>query len=389
MDRLFYYCMLFIQLLIVMEFLDTFFVKGRVSGFLSKIVWCGSAVIAQTATTAVLNMLLLEHSLHKKQISICVWMISCMTVMIILACIKLSDAIKHNFPMRFCSSLFLLPVSGICVTIMLMRPFTYNNGEEKLIFAGFLGISCLIHNIFLVKLYDEFVEMVIIVEFERESKNQMKLCINEMETRLKENADTRNLKHDLKNHLLCIREYVERNEGRRAARYIDNLLCEKNYLGPDNKEYSGNAVIDAVLRQKEYIMKKYEITPIFKINVPIDLTFDDADMCVILGNLLDNAIDAARSEEENKRTITFEMVYQKGVLCLKMKNNYSGKIIRGIDGKITSTKPDGENHGIGLASVKNVVSKYDGEMLIKTEEQIFDVVIYIYLNRKRMKNSCL
>ena len=103
------------------------------------------------------------------------------------------------------------------------------------------------------------------------------------------------------------------------------------------------------------------------------MPFKGADICLILGNLLENAVEAARKVERNKY-IKVRMKYDKNNLLLYIVNNYRGELI---------TKADSENHGVGLASVYRTVAKYHGMVVIddSTPEK-FLVKVVLYETRK-------
>lgn len=101
-------------------------------------------------------------------------------------------------------------------------------------------------------------------------------------------------------------------------------------------------------------------------------------MTIILGNLLDNAIEASSKVEENPY-INVKLKYDKGRLFLQVANPYAGELIE-KSGKFITTKADKDNHGIGLESVKKVIQKYSGTMSVDYDDNIFSVVILMYLN---------
>ncbi len=120
-----------------------------------------------------------------------------------------------------------------------------------------------------------------------------------------------------------------------------------------------------------------DIKIIHEIMVPEVTNIPSFDMTVILGNLLDNAIRAAGSAEENKY-IEIKAWYSKGRLFIKIENTYSGKIVT-ENNKFFTTKLDKENHGIGLENVRKALNKYDGNMNIEYKNNIFSVLILMYI----------
>ena len=96
----------------------------------------------------------------------------------------------------------------------------------------------------------------------------------------------------------------------------------------------------------------------------------------MLGNLLDNAIEATEKLESEK-DIFVSLVYQKEKLLIKIRNPYAGVLKKDRAGNYKSEKKDRENHGIGLKSVRKVVEKYEGVMEIHTEDQVFEMCVIL------------
>ena len=109
--------------------------------------------------------------------------------------------------------------------------------------------------------------------------------------------------------------------------------------------------------------KKKEIDFKTDICIPMMLPFKGADICLILGNLLENAVEAAQ-KVDGKKYIEIKMKYDKNNILLSVTNSYSGKLLKTKDHRLKSTKTDTENHGVGLASVYRAVAKYCGTVII-------------------------
>ena len=113
--------------------------------------------------------------------------------------------------------------------------------------------------------------------------------------------------------------------------------------------------------------------------IPDQLSIDGADLCIILNNILDNAIEAVRQLPETQRKIDISVTLVKGSLSIMIQNPYVGEIKTNGSGQIVTNKSDSKNHGIGLMSLQRTVEKYNGEFLINYEAGIFKVMILLYL----------
>lgn len=94
-----------------------------------------------------------------------------------------------------------------------------------------------------------------------------------------------------------------------------------------------------------------------------------------MGNILDNAIEAAL-KCENEKYILLNMKYDQGTFLISLKNSYNGNSKKS-NGKFLTTKVDNKNHGIGLKSVESIVQKYSGKMKISHNQNEFEIMIML------------
>jgi len=107
-----------------------------------------------------------------------------------------------------------------------------------------------------------------------------------------------------------------------------------------------------------------------------ELPIDEADMCAVMGNLVENAIQAAEQLEGDNRLVNVRIgMLNPETLVISIYNAYKGRIILDKNGLPVTEK---KNHGIGLRSVRNIVEQYGGTMEIETHNQIFNVSILMY-----------
>lgn len=141
---------------------------------------------------------------------------------------------------------------------------------------------------------------------------------------------------------------------------------------------SGNIVIDSLIGYWYVTAKKKGIKFSIDICIPMSMTFKGADISLILGNLLENAVEAAQNAE-GVRYINTKIKYDKNNLFLFVANSYSGTLLKSKNGKLQSKKSDSKNHGIGLASVYRTVAKYHGTVVIEDSvPERFKIQVLLY-----------
>ena len=193
---------------------------------------------------------------------------------------------------------------------------------------------------------------------------------------MKDTLDSiRMVRHDMKNKMSALYIMAQKGRDEELMFYLEELtdVCNKT------KEYahSGNIAIDSIINYKLQKSDENHIKVITDIIVPMELVIPTFDIAAILGNLLDNAIEAVTYVEE--RWIDIRVRYTKGRLIIEINNSYDGTLLR-TSGGIMSRKADKENHGMGITSVEMTLKKYDGVLQITTNDVKFTAKVLMYIN---------
>ena len=179
----------------------------------------------------------------------------------------------------------------------------------------------------------------------------------------------RMVKHDLKNQLLILQSYVDRGNLEEASAYIKQL--SESYLpSMQHMVQTGYAVFDAVVNAKRALCDSKGIS--FHVWVQEGsleyLKIDDFDMGAMLGNLLDNAIEAA--EKSEAKQIHFEVRKTGEYISFTFRNSIDQSVMQN-NHALKTTKANSELHGVGLKSVRSIVKKYDGMLQFYEENNEF------------------
>lgn len=201
--------------------------------------------------------------------------------------------------------------------------------------------------------------------------------------------ETQSFRHDIRNHFGILRSICEKGKenGSREEcieeirKYLDSV--ENSYQGVVQEIDSGNLSLDAMVGMKKAYAESKGILMKTEIYVPKKMTCNSMDLVIILGNLMDNAIEACEKVEEEKREIILKISYTMKNLFLMITNTYDG----GLDGSsgpadggglLKTSKSDSAVHGIGMKNVVSTVDKYSGDMRWKADQGIFTVEILLY-----------
>lgn len=180
--------------------------------------------------------------------------------------------------------------------------------------------------------------------------------------------------HDIRRQLQLIKKYLENDQEDQALNYLDRLLGLKK---SNNKfaVHSGNILIDMIISEYQEKMVEEDIKMNTRLNVPF-CKFSDADLCIVLGNLLDNAIEAVMKCPRDMRQISLEIFCVKDFFCLSVENCCVKEPIVTKKGLQTSKK-EAWKHGFGISNVKDIVGRYEGYVHINCSGETFRVDIRI------------
>ena len=187
--------------------------------------------------------------------------------------------------------------------------------------------------------------------------------------------ETRALRHDFRQHILVISQLSGSGNLGELQNYLQQFSdgAYTSYTG-----YCGNIAVDAVSSYYTAFAESQSTKIEWKLNLPNEIPIKESEYCVILGNLLENALRAVKNLPKERRKITvISSLLSETIIGLSVDNPYSGKIIFRKNGLPQSQR---EGHGIGLMSVMNTVKRYEGSMNIKTEKNIFSVDIVLHCN---------
>lgn len=185
----------------------------------------------------------------------------------------------------------------------------------------------------------------------------------------------RGWRHDYKHHIQTMKAHLMLKQYRELDDYLSELDTDLTKV--DTVLRTGNVRIDAVLNSKLAVAKEKGIRVNAKAIVPDRLKVKEVDLCVIVGNLLDNAMEACAGTVEENQFIRIYMEALKGQLYIYASNSMADHINK-VGGQYLSTK-DG-NHGFGLMRIDRVVKKYNGYINRQHEEGIFATEIMLPLS---------
>ena len=189
----------------------------------------------------------------------------------------------------------------------------------------------------------------------------------------KQYNEIKSIRHDMKNHLQCILSLIKKTKYDESQEYVEDMLENKLdfvYQFID----TNNNIINVISNAKLTLCRNEKIKTVINIS-SFRLEMDDSDICVILGNLFDNAIEACKKIDEDKM-IYFEISQKKGYVNFIIKNSIKKSVLKS-NPNLKTNKSNAVWHGIGLKSAKETVSRYGGMIGFYENNDLFAVDVWI------------
>lgn len=359
----------FIILLVLWLFQWLIFKMRIMFSFLLTVIYYGILAAIDGTTTSIVSLvggvdiskLIYEHNILRVfNIFLSLALLSVLMVSINRFTKKSRILPKSHVAILFLGSSFLFISIYIMIEINLLNQGNIGVFSTVFFFSAFAIVLFLFF--FILKLasnYEQLQKMSLI-----EMKSEM------LQKSLDDTEQTFNLwrksVHDYKNNILALSKLAEENN-------IDEIkkFLEKETQLVNSKMFyirTGSAIVDTIVNTKQNIASQKNIVFVVNAFITENCKIKDTDLSVVLGNLIDNAIEA--SEKENNPDILVTIKQNKEFLIIDISNKYTGEFSQ------STTKSDKEFHGIGLESVKSIVNECNGEFkMYKEDDRVYANVI--------------
>jgi len=240
-------------------------------------------------------------------------------------------------------------------------------------FFAMISIGILIAFVFYIRNSNEKMEQMI--EMEKELERLQK---EHYETLLLKEENTRRYRHDLNNHLLCMTKLAEEGDYHRMQEYLIKMQGQMNQISKVHY-VTGNKIMDTVFN---YYFPQVEEGAVITVNGKCgdDVGISDVDLCSIVSNLVQNAVEAVNNMHTKGRFIKVEIKRGTAHLMMLIQNSMEQEIQYKKNGRIRTTKGNEKNHGMGIINVENAVIRNGGIFEYGQEENQFWCRIKLKIN---------
>lgn len=179
----------------------------------------------------------------------------------------------------------------------------------------------------------------------------------------------RGWRHDYRHHIQAMKVHAAKGELASIVSYLDML--DDDLTNVETVVKTGNRMADAILNSKLSLAAEREITVRTDTNIPVALSMSELDLCIVIGNLMDNAMEACMELPAEKRLIRLYMEMKGNYLYLALTNTAGGKKKQSFK----TTK--GSGHGLGISRIDAIVKKYGGYVTRASEDEAFSTEVLL------------
>lgn len=185
-------------------------------------------------------------------------------------------------------------------------------------------------------------------------------------------ADNAKLYHDLHNHIEAIYQCLIQGDTKEAVRYCEDLRTPVRQIS--QTVWTGDKALDYLISSKMALAEQEQIKTKVNIEYPHNTNIRSVDLTTILGNLLDNALEAVKTAPEGLRFLNLTIRRINAMLIIKVENGYGSTPVQ-ENGKLLTSKKDKAFHGWGLKSVQTAADRYDGTIRTDYKDHVFQSVV--------------
>lgn len=258
-----------------------------------------------------------------------------------------------------------MPVCSLMAVVLL----TYNKYNLQEVYSLSMNLGLTVLPVVLITCVLLLVSITILVRHqELETSNRLASLRETYYKGLQsQEQNIRQLRHDLRNHLIVLGSFLEKEDIKSANNYISKLYNIESLKG--TKYFCDNELINVIMCVKISELENQNIKTDISINVPKKLPFSDTDICALLGNALDNAKEGVT--DCKNPIVSVRCRFDKGLFMLKVENS----VIKKVNDDLSTTKQDKSKHGFGIVGMKDIADRYGGTLEAGVKNGRFTLIV--------------
>ncbi|MFV0527140.1 MAG: GHKL domain-containing protein [Lachnospiraceae bacterium] len=303
--------------------------------------------------------------------------------------IALLRALYRDAAIRDISLGGMFSFAGLSLTAAVGLGFAYIHQPPEavgltLVLSITAALIILYGNVMLYKLVIRLSEMLVLQYLNDKYLHQLEECTKQMQHRISADRKAEMTMHDIKQLIGTLKRFAQKHEDESMLEYLAGM--SEIFCGDSSSpKVCENMIVDAILCEKIAVARSQNIAIKTDVRITKQLPIQSAQISILLGNALDNAIEAA-GQMHTDRCIELCMRSRRDGLWVLLKNTFSGELQYDQAGNLRSSKAE-QGHGLGMASMYEIVRKHQGILKIEAEEHEF--LLYIMLFNQCDTELCL
>ncbi|WP_270759691.1 sensor histidine kinase [Ruminococcus bicirculans (ex Wegman et al. 2014)] len=272
----------------------------------------------------------------------------------------------RELPIKYWILIIVIPIISIFLLQTMLDGFvgsnTYSYVSLGVSLAGIIFINLAMFNFF--ESFEDKIKLKYLETIKQQEQENYKLLTLSYK-------QVREFKHDIENQFLVLNDMLENNDTDSAKEYLVKL---SSFVRLANRLcYTGNNAVDSIVNIKGSLAQTYGIEFICKVNIITNIKADELELCRIIGNALDNAIEGCQRAGVSHKHIWISLMEEREKLFIVITNT-SDKVDTSV---LTSTKKEQGLHGIGINSIKSSVDRLGGLVSFDYDDGIFKLNIMV------------
>lgn len=367
--------MAFVALFLIINTYNTKFITKLIMAFIILTIF----LFAEMLTGMLLVMtgkVSIEETRTNMFIYLCAVVLSKFLVFFLILYIREKVTINKLQKPLFAYYILAMPLSS-AFTIYLLFFLTYDLRSKFVFVVALAVILLVVANIATLYIIDRLLEY----ESNKEKLQYMQKQFQVQEDHYREleqrQYEINEFYHNMKNFLLAIEGYIDDGEYMQAKEKI-RKANETLHSESHSRIKTGNTCLDALLNAKIIRMQRSEIEFEYNVRIPNVLSIDYIDLCIIIGNAMDNAIEACENISGQPRKISLTCIQTGNYISIVIKNTIDKNTPILKEQNYATTKTDRVNHGYGLRSIRHIAEKNKGNVIIEHTDDYFQLKIILY-----------
>lgn len=265
---------------------------------------------------------------------------------------------QYELDIAYFIEIISIPIGSIIIGILTLKSYDVK--------AMVISSILILFNIMVIYIYEKLQKTYEALSEKQMLEQAVEAQHNELEIVKSSQDKVDYLRHDFKNHLIIMGQLVADCKYSELSDYISKSV--KSMTEPKQFINTGFSEIDSIMNFKLQEIDGLGTKMKYSISIPEKLKIDGFDIIVVLGNLLNNAIEAL--EKTKDKTFFIDVTFEKNILFIHIENSFDG-IVKKNDKDFVTTKASKSGHGIGLKSVNNILEKYNGDIIFSYDNNVF------------------